>query len=240
MILKRNEADRYSRVLRSWEGATAVLIAGGASVTPEQVRQVEIAHKLEKVKCVVINDAYLLAPWADVLYAADSRWWAWHEKGLDKPALKLTADEVRQRFEAFRGERCSIQYSGAGITDERVHLVKNMTFPLPNHSLGLSLDPERLVTGRNSGFQALNLITLTGAKKVLLLGIDGRLGVNDASHFHGGHPSPTPWSMFFEQMRKTFSAAETPLKEAGVEVLNCSPGTAIDSFPKIALQEAIA
>lgn len=253
MILQRHKADRFSTVLRKWEGQTVVLIAGGASVTPEQVEFVRQHHydrpltdHLEyggpngTVRTVVVNDAYLLAPWADVLYAADSRWWDWHAKGIAKPKLNLTADQVRERFEAFQGERCSIQYSGSNIKDDRVHLLKNMTFPLPDHSLGLSLDPERLVTGRNSGFQAINLIVLAGAKRILLLGIDGRLNEKDESHFHGGHPSPTPWSLFFEQMRKTFAAAETPLKEAGVEVLNCSPGTAIDHFRKISLERALS
>lgn len=240
MILERIAETGFSRVLPRWSGQTAVLIAGGPSVTAEQVRRVEIAHKEERVKCVVVNDAYLLAPWADVLYAADSRWWEWHAKGIAKPKLNLTAQQVKEKFDRFAGERCSIQYSGSNVKDERVHILKNMTHPLPNHSLGISLNPERLVTGRNSGFQAINLIVLTGATKVVLLGIDGKLGEQDVSHFHGGHPAQTPWSLFFEQMRKTFAAAEQALKDAGVEVLNCSPGTAIDHFPKLPLEQVLA
>jgi hypothetical protein len=35
------------------------------------------------------------------------------------------------------------------------------------------------------------------------------------------------------------SAAENPLIDCGVEVINCSPGTRIDSFPKRALEDVL-
>lgn len=237
MILKHNEHDRFSSVLREWEGGTAVLLGGGPSLDKSQAALVRKAHGSSKCHVIAINDSYLLAPWADVLYAADSRWWDWHAAGIAKPLLNLTAGQVRERYESFSGERCSIQYSGANITDKRVHILRNKTFP--DHGVGLSLDQGALVTGRNSGFQGINLASLAGAKRIILLGIDGKIADDGRSHFHGGHPSPTPFSLFFEQMRKTFSAAERAIKEAGVEVLNCSPGSAIDSFPKMKLEAVL-
>jgi hypothetical protein len=72
-----------------------------------------------------------------------------------------------------------------------------------------------------------------------MLGVDGKLADDGRSHFHGGHPSPTPWSMFFEEMRKAFSAAESSIKSTGVLVLNCSPGSAIDAFTKSNLEAAL-
>ena len=237
MILRRNETGRFSTVLREWEAESVVLFGGGPSLNMEQVDKVFEAHQAGCCHAIVVNDAYLLASWADVLYAADYRWWDWHLKGIAKPALGLTASQVRDSFEVFAGERCSIQHGDVELTDARIHILRNKTFP--NHSVGLSLDQGALVTGRNSIFQALNLAILTGAWRVILLGVDGRVAADGRTHFHGGHPSPTPFNEFFEQMRKTFSAAEAAIKATGVEVFNCSPGSAIDSFPKVTLEEAL-
>jgi hypothetical protein len=39
--------------------------------------------------------------------------------------------------------------------------------------------------------------------------------------------------------RQAMSAAEHALQAQGVEVINCSPGSAIDSFPKMALEAVL-
>lgn len=227
MILRRRE-DRFSEVVREWEGGTVVVIGGGLSLTLEQVELVRAA----RVRCIAVNDAYLWADFADVLYAADSQWWDWQARGLPKPLLGLTGGEVRARYLTFAGQRCSIEYAGNNITDAAVHILRNKK----TNYQELSLDPCYLATaqGKNSGFQAINLAVLAGAKRVILLGIDGRPG-----HFHGGHPRPTP-EHFYEAMRKAFSAAEKAILDAGVSVVNCSPGSAVDSFPKQALEAALA
>jgi len=50
------------------------------------VAQVAAAYERGKVRCIIINDAYLLAPFADILYFADSHWWKWQTTGTAKPA----------------------------------------------------------------------------------------------------------------------------------------------------------
>jgi hypothetical protein len=87
--------------------------------------------------------------------------------------------------------------------------------------------------------QSLNIATLAGAKEVILLGLDGRPAEDGRQNFHGGHPWPTPQA-FYEAMRKGFSAVEHDLEASGVRVVNASPGSAIDSFPKMGLAEALA
>lgn len=236
MILRRLPGERFSEVLPGWRGETVVILGGGPSLTLEQVALVAEAHKLGRVKCVAVNDAYLLAPWADLDYAADSHWHAWHTAGISKPKLGLTAEQVRARWAAFAGQKCTIQNSGRNVQDDAVHMLRNKTFP--NHSMGLSRDPCALITGWSSGFQALNLATLAGALLALLLGFDARDGQAE-SHWHGGHPRDMP-VMAYEQFRRAFSMAEHDLTAAGVRVINCSPGSAINSFVKLPLAEALA
>lgn len=244
MILERIEGSRRSRVVPAWKGRTAVLIAGGPSLTTEDVEIVRQARMAERVRVVVVNDAYLLAPWADVHYAGDRRWHAWHTAGIEKPLLGLTAAQVAARWKAFAGQKAAVEWGteyptpqpNAVIADEAVHILGNLHEPY--HGEGLSLDPERIVTGRHSGFQALNVAVLAGATRILLLGYDGAPAPGGRTHWHGGHPVAS--AGIFEYIRRSFSAAEAQLAAAGVEVVNCSPGSQINAFPKAPLAEVLA
>lgn len=162
-----------------------------------------------------MNDAYRLAPWADVHYFADAQWWRWHK---DRP-----------EFGAFAGERCSIEPTGFEIDDPAVHILRNAG---PD---GLALDGTGLATGYNSGHQALNLAILAGAARVLLLGYDGKPGAGGQMHWFGDHPVKTPPSWLPLFCRKLREAAPL-IAQAGVEVVNCSPGSAIDAFRRGGLQ----
>jgi hypothetical protein len=241
MILRRIPGERFSEVLPAWSGQVAVVIGGGASLTREQVKAVEVNHAQSQCRAIAVNDAYLWAPWADVCYFADSHWWRWHTEGVAKPALGLTAADVRDRFARFGGQKCSIQNSGANVADEAVHIVRNRTFPA--HGIGLSDDPRALITGRNSGFQGMNLAILAGAATVILLGFDGRPAPDGREHFHGGHPRRTPaeaYPLYVDAM----VAAHAAIAARGVRVINATPGSAIDCFDRmplsVALEEAFA
>ncbi len=229
-ILKRLESG-FSQVIPKWSNDLVVLVAGGPSLTDDQLEIIGPAARF-----IAVNDAYLAAPWADVCYFADSHWHAWHTAGVARPSLGLSASDVRERFVDFAGQKCTIQNSGANIKDSAVHMLRNINYP--NHSNGLSLDPQALCTGRNSGFQALNLAVLAGAKKIILLGYDGQPGADGRAHWFGDHPRPTPPAIY-PLLRQAMSAAEQAIKDAGVVVINCSPGSAIDSFPKMELPQAL-
>lgn len=232
-VLRRIPGERFSEVVPEWEGQTAIVIAGGPSLTLEQVQRVRGMHAIS------VNDAYLLADFADVCYFADSEWWLWQTRGIARPALGLSADQVRGRFAAFQGQKCSIRWSGMNVQDEAVHILRNKHGEHV-HGEGISLDPQCLVSGKNSGFQAINLAILAGAKKILLLGIDGKPDDLGRNHWFGEHPRAIQWQAFYEQMRKTFAAAQREIEAAGVEVLNCNPGSYIDHFRKKTLEEALA
>jgi hypothetical protein len=236
MILRRLPGLRFSEVLPAWAGKTVVLLGAGPSLTMEQVRTAQAAHAQGLLHCIAVNDTYLVAAWADAHYAADAHWHRWHTEGVPKPVLGLSAEQVREMWAAFPGQKCTIQNSGATVADDAVHMLRNRDFP--NNGVGLSTDPQVLVTGRNSGFQALNLAVLAGAKKIILLGFDGQPAANGATHFSGGHSRPTPPAAY-PLYRQAMSAAEYALADLGVTVVNCSPGSAIDSFPKMALEAAL-
>jgi hypothetical protein len=116
-------------------------------------------------------------------------------------------------------------------------LLRNRNFP--NNGTGISLDPEILVTGSNSGFQALNLAILAGARTVILLGMDGNPAPDGKTHFFGDHPRVEPMTIY-PLVRASFKAGAAAIKAAGVRVINCSPGSAISAFERMDLLEALA
>lgn len=188
--------------------ATFVLIGGGPSLTPSDVDYVR-----DKARVIAINDAYRLAPWAEVLYAADAHWWAWHD-GVP----------------GFEGQKYSIETRQTMVYPD-VTVLKNTGY------IGLELDPLGLRTGHNSGYQALNLAVHMGAKRIVLLGYDMCANPNGPSHWFGEHkiPSPSPYA----DMRAAFDTLVEPLAEIGVEVINCTRRTALKTFPCMALEEAL-
>lgn len=224
-VLQRLYRRRFSRVVPVWRGATVAIIGGGPSVTRQHVEMVR------GLRVIAVNAAYLWAPWADVLYAADSHFWAFHAAGVDMPVLELTAADVRARFAAFEGERCTIQGSGNNVLDPAVHVLRRA------ERWGLSADPAVIADGRNSGFHALNLAILAGATRVLLLGFDGA-PVRGRTHWHGGHPRPTP-AEAYPLYARAMSEAARDVRALGVEVINCSPGSVIDAFPIADLESSL-
>src|SRR5688572_2955592 len=83
-------------VPRLWPGYTFVCIGGGPSLTVEDVEVVKQAAMTDQVKVVAVNDAYRLAPWADVLYGFDWQWWEHHNGCPEFRGLKYTCGTATQ------------------------------------------------------------------------------------------------------------------------------------------------
>lgn len=114
-------------------------------------------------------------------------------------------------------------------------------------SSGAAEDTERLPyfvpSGTNSGALAIKVARHLGASRVVLLGFDG-----NGSHFFGPHPdevrrglrlantSDARRKVHMEQHR--LEAEEC--RKAGVEIFNCSHGTAIPHYPVNSLREVLS
>lgn len=194
-------------VPRLWPSSTIVCLATGPSLTAD-----DVAFCRGKAPVIAINDAYRLAPWANVLYAADAKWWKWHH-GVP----------------SFTGLRYSLQKDAAAW---------NVTVLQDAGYDGLTADPRGLVKGCNSGYQAINLAIHLGASRVVLLGYDMGHAKGQPSHFFGEHPDKahSPFGLFLAK----FETMRHPLRLLGVEVINCSRETALTVFPRHTLTEVFA
>lgn len=113
-------------------------------------------------------------------------------------------------------------------------------YVLRNHGVdGLSTNPTGLMTGQNSGYQAINLAILAGARRVLLLGFDMQLGPGGKEHWFGAHPVGTH-EHTFSAMLHNFRRMARVLQKMDVEVINCTRGGVLDAFPRADLEQTLA
>lgn len=93
--------------------------------------------------------------------------------------------------------------------------------------------------GGNGGFHALNIALQFGASRVILVGYDMRvdLGV----HWHGRHPEGmnNPSDVNTKRWRQVLDRQAPLLRKLGVEVLNASPVSALEAYPKVDFAAAI-
>lgn len=169
---------------------------------------------------MVVNCAWRLAPWADVLYACDGKWWRSAEVGYGQSALR--------------------KFHGLKITnDEPFSQEFDVRHIKIQHESRFIMEPGVIGNGLNGGFQALNLALHFGARRIMLLGYD--MHADNGLHFHKDHPQKmgNPQPATFRRYMGSFNDAMASLKEAGAEVVNCTPGSAMNLFPKMTTREAL-
>ena len=100
--------------------------------------------------------------------------------------------------------------------------------------------PGTIRTGGNSSYQATHIAAQAGASRILLCGVD--LHIKNGIHHHGPHPSRlrNPNACDLKNMINRFRSLSAPMKKLGIEVLSCSPGSALDAFPYMHIEEALS
>lgn len=194
-------------VPRLFPGDTFCLLGAGPSLTRQDCESVR-----GKARVIAINKSYQLAPWADVLYAADTRWWKWHKGAPEFAGLKYSLSREAGRWPGVQ------VLTRAGET-------------------GLCLNPSGLAMGRNGGYQAINLAVHLGAKRILLLGYDMKLGPKGQQHWHPAYPHETksPYRLF----ARNIESLKKPLEDLGIACINCTRDTNLGAFPRMPLEQAL-
>lgn len=216
---------------RGW--TTAVCVASGPSLTDSQCEIADEGRRAGRCRIIVVNDNWRKLPDADVLYACDPGWW------------ELYADDVRERFHGEAWTHAPIaDASGTYAQSESRQLRVIARYPWlecvqVTRAEGLPIGG-RVCMGGNSGYQAIGLAYLFGARRIILIGYDLQRqdGANQGkAHWFGDHPkpltqgAPTSWIRRFEVL------AEDAWGRC--EIINCTRTTALACFPRAELCDVL-
>lgn len=191
-----------------WPDQTVAVIGGGPSLQGLDLEPLRRAG----VPTIATNNAIFLAPWASVLFFADSRWWRWHGDKVDAEKTRvITAG--------------SAIFPGTLIRLRRDY----------QHILAPSPDS---VAGPDSGSMAINLAYHFGASRILLLGFDMRFQEGKA-HWHEDHPTPSEEDSYITRFAPNYPPLHAALAQVGVELIRCTP-SALTFIPEMPLTDALA
>jgi hypothetical protein len=195
------------------------LIATGPTLTLPQVE----AARRRGFALAGCNNVWESVPDLELLYGCNLQWWRhyWSPQLAAHPAEKWTTN--REAADAF----------GLNWIAER-------------NAPGLSTDPSIVHHGHGSGYTLLNLAYLMGATRIVLLGYslryapdyDGRakrIG-GEARHFFGEYPKELqhwPSAKVRDGVHvELLDLYRSVAKQGLVEIVNCTPGSALDCFPR--------
>lgn len=210
-------SDRY-------RGRTIACIATGPSLKLEQVE----AARAKGFTLFGCNNVWEDVPDLSLHYACNEGWWVyyWSEKLAKHPAEKWTTNKV-------------------AAAKFGINLIAEVDRE------GLSRDPTYVHHGHGSGYTLLNLAFLMGAVRIVLCGYDCKFapdynGQNmrpgsSPRHYFGEYPSALQHWPYFSikggihvEMVKLY---ESVARQNAVEIVNCTPGSAIECFPKARIED---
>ena len=195
-----------------WRGHTAVVVASGPSLTIQQAALVNDAP----VESIAINNSYELLGRPHVVYACDYLWWKFNHMKV-KQNINRSCLWTQDRAAAEQFQINHIQWEAKDGLGKR----------------GLRVNG-------NSGAGAINLAYHFGARRILLIGMDMKVGPKGEKHWHPDHPQPLVQAQQFEEWRKKMGVLAADLKAEGVAVINCTPGSALTHFPMGDLETELA
>jgi hypothetical protein len=230
--------EKSNPIYPEYDGFTGILIGTGPSINDEQLKLVESYRKLDKCRVFTINNAYEKAHFSDVHFSGDGSWWQLYyprvESLRNHKANKYTwYPEVARRF--------NINYIAGALRKD-----------------GLSFDPS-IIHINGSGPSSINLALHYGIKKLLLIGHDmkyasdydgrNRRTGSTPRHYFSEYPEPLQqWPKVgvgdsapgvLDCLIKIYKRMSHDLEKTGMDVINCTPGSALTVFPMSDLEAEI-
>lgn len=220
-----------------YEGETAVLVATGPSVKDQidEIRKAKIKHG---ARLITVNNAYEIAPFTDAHISCNLDWWRHYW-----PKSAILREMGCPKFTWYKdvAKDYGIQYVKAIVKD------------------GLSTDPRILHINHGSGPMAINLALHLGIKKLLLVGHDMKFGRDyngrakktgsSDRHFFGEYPKKLQHFPsikvgksapgVLDGLIEAYNKMPNDLKKGGMKVINCTPNSALPTFPMSTLEKEL-
>jgi hypothetical protein len=164
-------------------------------------------------RVVAIKESAALAPFADVLIFVDAPW-----LDRERALIEGFAGRVVTTAPTAVGTKCSVMRRGG--------------------TKGLAAATDTLNYAYTTLYAALNLIVHAGAGRGVLLGADFGHRPDGPARHHDRNPQPPPAGAF-DLQAQALATIVAPLAAAGVEILNATPGSRLDLWPRASLNELL-
>lgn len=226
---------RPHKLPKIWNGATAYVIGGGASIVrtfniPDHVvegvrtRRLPVSAyapymtQLHSKHVLGVNVAYQLGSWVDFCFFGDEGFGMKHLHGFCNYKGKVLT--IRDKF----AQPCYKHYR---IT----YIAKS------NRTNGI--DAKKVCWNGNSGMAAVNVAYLLGATRIVLVGFDMNVD-KDYQHYHQQYrKEKRAKNLPFKQHLSCMDAVKADADKLGVEIINSNPDSAITQFEKQPFSELI-
>lgn len=213
-MLTRPDRSLWWSVTREWQGETAFIVGGGPSVLSQNL------DLLRDRRVIAINSSYARIPFADILFFGDLRWWL---------AIRSDLSSFAGRIVTCRHKPCDLK----GPNGQPVLSLERQRPP------GLAKLPTRVVFHRTSAASAINLAAHLGCAEIVTLGLDGKFGKDGRrNHYDKAYARPHLPNTWRDQCAELATLVE-PLKSLGIRVRNASPGSALDLWPIVRLEDCL-
>lgn len=194
----------------NWSEDTAVILASGPSLRDQYLYDLDQRYD---VQTIAVNSSFgLIRP--NVVFGVDFLFWKTHHDNVAKKTIA-----ARWTTDRTAAERYGLNF------------IKGSNTP--------GLGKSHVHTQCNSGMAAINLAYLFGAKKIILLGFDMKLGPNGEKHHHADHPAPLVQGQQFGDWLHKAQFLARDLDVANIDVVNCTPGSALTAFRLGKLEEEL-
>ena len=157
------------------------------------------------VRTIGINDIGIANDWIDIWYAADDQFWRAYSN-VQTDVLRVCAQP-----------------------QTLVHGLADKLLSVKDAEKARKYIPGYAISGGHSGFQALQLAISLGSTRVYLLGYDCKPKGNLTNYF-GTKCKALHRDSDYKSWPQFYRDLNIP---EGVEVLNATPGSAIDAYPRV-------
>jgi len=177
---------------------------------------------------IAVNNSWELAPWADVLYGCDAKWWE-HYRPAFAGDKWSQADASQKRH--WTNDQIKRERFGCKLVDS-----------VPES--GLSKDPTKIHQGGNGVYQAVGLAFHFGARRIYLLGVDLHIGSDSRQHWHSDHPeevggAKTDACFLSLGWLENFKILADDLRTEGVEFVNATPGSKLTYVKHVPIDQLL-
>lgn len=218
-----------------WKDGTCWIIGGGPSVTTQfripkkivqKVRNNEVPISefspymslLHDKHVIGINGAFRLGDWVDICFFGDRNWY--FDNASDLNAYKGILVGCPEFLQCAGWQKLNIQ-----------HVKKS------DKTYGLTKEPSKVCWNFNSGSAAINLAYHLGCTRIILLGFDMDLSSSGTGHWHNLYNGKT--NMPFAKHLAGFEQIAIDAKQLGIEIINASPLSKIENFPKMNVSDIV-